>query len=167
MAARPAGLSLTLRSLLWTVLLPGIYAGFIPWQYFGVSRAQVAFSNPVHLLAVALILFGACLLAACIWQFAYSGRGTLSPVDPPRELVVRGLYRYVRNPMYLSVTAIVLGEVLLIRSRGLLLYWAIWFVLVNLVVMGYEEPNLRRRFGQSYENYVRTVGRWIPRFQKG
>ena len=167
MAARPAGLSLTLRSLLWTVLLPGIYAGFIPWQYFGVSRAHVTFSNPVHLLALVLILFGIVLLAACIWQFAHSGRGTLSPVDPPRQLVVRGLYQYVRNPMYLSVTAIVLGEVLLVRSRGLLLYWTIWFALVNLVVMGYEEPNLRRRFGQSYEDYTRRVSRWIPRLQKG
>lgn len=167
MAAPGAGVSLTLRSLLWTVLLPGIYAGYIPWHFFGVSHARVDFSNPVHLLGLGAILFGAALLAGCIWEFAHSGRGTLSPVDPPRELVVLGLYRYVRNPMYLSVTAIVLGEVLLTWSRGLLLYWAIWFALVNLLVMGYEEPGLRRRFGRSYEDYTRRVGRWIPRFQKG
>jgi protein-S-isoprenylcysteine O-methyltransferase Ste14 len=167
LAAPGAGMSLTLRSLLWTVLLPGIYAGFIPWQYFGVSHAQADVSNPVHLLGLAAILFGVALLAACIWEFAHSGRGTLSPVDPPRELVVRGLYRYVRNPMYLSVTAIVLGEVLLTGSRGLLLYWVVWFVLVNLLVTGYEEPGLRRRFGQSYEDYTRKVGRWIPRIQRG
>ena len=162
-----SSLWLGVRSLLWTVLLPGIYAGFIPWQYFGVSHARVAWSNPVHLLALAVIVFGVGLLAACVWQFAHAGRGTLSPVDPPRDLVVRGLYQYARNPMYLSVTAIVLGEVLLIRSRGLLLYWAIWFVLVNLLVRGYEEPDLRRRFGRSYDDYTRRVGRWIPRFQRG
>lgn len=162
-----AGLSLTLRSLLWTVLLPGIYAGWIPWQYFGVSQVRVNPSNPLHIAGLALILGGATLLAACIWEFAHSGRGTLSPVDPPRRLVIRGLYRYVRNPMYLSVTTIVLGEVLLTGSGGLLVYWLTWFVLVNIVVMGYEEPDLRRRFGQSYEDYTRKVGRWIPRLERG
>jgi protein-S-isoprenylcysteine O-methyltransferase Ste14 len=167
LASDGAGVSLTLRSLLWTVLLPGIYAVFIPWRYFGVSQVVVDVSNPIHLVALLVILGGAALLATCIWEFAHSGRGTLSPVDPPRELVIRGLYRYVRNPMYLSVTAIVLGQVLLTWSTGLLLYWLIWFVLVNLLVMGYEEPNLRSRFGRSYEEYTRRVGRWIPRFAKG
>ena len=166
MVAPGTGLSLTLRSLLWTVLLPGIYAGLIPWRYFGVSRVQPDFSNPGHLIGLLVIIFGLILLAVCIREFAHSGRGTLAPVDPPRELVVQGLYRYVRNPMYLSVTAIVLGEVMLTRSRGLLLYWAIWFALVNLLVMGYEEPGLRRRFGRSYEDYTHRVGRWIPRVQK-
>ena len=103
------------------------------------------------------------LLGACILEFARSGRGTLSPVDPPRHLVVRGLYRYVRNPMYLSVTAIVLGEVLLSRSTALAVYWAIWFACVNLFVVGYEEPTLRRQFGASYDEYAGQVGRWIPR----
>ena len=105
------------------------------------------------------------LLAACVWEFARTGRGTLSPVDPPRKLVVRGLYRYVRNPMYLSVTAIVLGEVLLTGSRALLIYWALWFFAANLFVMGYEEPTLRREFGTDYERYRREVGRWIPRLR--
>ena len=95
-------------------------------------------------------------------EFARSGRGTLSPVDPPRHLVVRGLYRYVRNPMYLSVTAIVLGEVPLTRSSALAIYWAVWFACVNLFVIGYEEPTLRRQFGASYEEYARRVGRWLP-----
>jgi protein-S-isoprenylcysteine O-methyltransferase Ste14 len=105
---------------------------------------------------------GALLLAASVLEFARRGRGTLSPVDPPRHLVVRGLYRYVRNPMYLSVTAIVLGEVLLSRSLALAIYWAIWFLAVNLFVLGYEEPTLRRQFGASYDEYCRQVGRWIP-----
>jgi len=109
-----------------------------------------------------LIALGASLLGACIWEFARRGRGTLSPVDPPTELVVRGLYRYVRNPMYLSVTAIVLGEVLLTRSRGLLAYWAIWFAAVNVFVMAYEEPTLRDQFGGSYDQYTKAVWRWIP-----
>jgi protein-S-isoprenylcysteine O-methyltransferase Ste14 len=112
---------------------------------------------------VALTAIGVALLVTCIWEFAHSGRGTLSPADPPRELVVRGLYRLVRNPMYLSVTMILLGEVVLTRSRGLFLYWLVWFVVVNLFVIGHEEPYLRNRFGDSYDQYRRRTGRWIPR----
>lgn len=145
------------------LLLPGVVAGFVPWRYFGVSQVQLNLRNPAHLAGLFLVALGALLLMVCVWEFAHQGRGTLSPADPPRELVVRGLYRYVRNPMYLCVTAIVLGEVLLTGSRGLLLYWAIWFVVVNLFVIGYEEPNLRARFGESFERYVATVGRWLPK----
>ncbi|HKA57653.1 MAG TPA: isoprenylcysteine carboxylmethyltransferase family protein, partial [Gemmatimonadales bacterium] len=103
------------------------------------------------------------LLAACIWEFASRGRGTLSPVDPPKELVVQGLYRYVRNPMYLSVSTMLLGEALLARSIALLGYWAIFFAAANLFVIVYEEPILRRQFGDSYERYTKHVGRWLPR----
>ena len=156
-------MSLALRSLLWTLLLPGFFAGYLPWRYFGLAQVQLDFARPTHVVGVVMITAGTALLLACIWEFARRGRGTLSPVDPPRELVVRGLYRYVRNPMYLSVTVIVLGEVLLTGSRALLAYWAIWFVAVNLFVIGYEEPNLRRRFGESYARYTQTVRRWVPR----
>lgn len=156
-------MSLALRSLAWAVLVPGLLAFYVPWRYFGLAQVHLDARNPLHLLGLAGVGMGAALLATCIWEFARSGRGTLSPVDPPRELVVRGLYRYVRNPMYLSVTLIVLGEVLLTWSRPLLVYWAIWFVVVNLFVIGYEEPALRRRFGASYEDYTRRVRRWIPR----
>ena len=155
---------LAFRSLAWAVLLPGLFAGYLPWRFFGLSHVDLNFGNPFHLLGLLCIGVGAVLLATCIWEFARSGRGTLAPIDPPRELVVRGLYRYVRNPMYLSVTTIVLGEVLLTRSRGLLAYWAIWFAAVNLLVIGYEEPTLRQKFGASYERYSQTVGRWLPRF---
>ena len=137
----------------------------MPWRFFGLARVQISLQNPVHILGLVAIALGAALLGTCIWEFARSGRGTLSPVDPPRDLVVRGLYRYVRNPMYLSVTVIVLGEVPLSGSHPLLLYWAIWFVAVNLFVIGYEEPNLRRRFGASYERYTQNVRRWLPKFR--
>ncbi len=156
---------LAARSLLWTILLPGLFAGFVPWRYFGVGRVQVSPTNPVQVLGLLLIGAGAVLLGACILEFARSGRGTLSPVDPPRHLVVRGLYRYVRNPMYLSVTAIVLGEVLLARSTALGVYWAVWFACANIFVIGYEEPTLRQQFGASYDEYTKQVGRWLPRFR--
>jgi protein-S-isoprenylcysteine O-methyltransferase Ste14 len=158
--------SLALRSILWTLLLPGTVAGFIPWRYFGLAHARVDLTNPVDLLALLVIGAGVALLGTCIWEFFSSGRGTLSPVDPPKELVVQGLYRYVRNPMYLAVSTIVLGEALLARSTALLLYWAFFFTAANLFVLIYEEPTLRRQFGESYERYARSVGRWLPR-QRG
>ena len=158
------GLSLTLRSLLWTILFPGFFAGFLPWAYFGVSEVQLDWTNPLHMGGLALIALGSALLIACIVEFARRGRGTLSPVDPPKELVVQGLYRYVRNPMYLSVLTIVAGEIILTRSGALLLYWFAFLTCATLFVRGYEEPYLRQQFGESYDAYTRAVGRWIPRF---
>ncbi len=156
---------LGVRSLLWTVLIPGLFAGYVPWRFFGLGMVQLDPGNPTQLLGLLSICVGGALLATCIWEFARSGRGTLAPVDPPRELVVRSLYRYVRNPMYLSVTTIVLGEALLTQSRALVLYWAVWFLAANLFVLVYEEPTLRRRFGPSYEAYVQRVGRWLPKLR--
>lgn len=155
---------LAARSLVWTLALPGFFAGYVPWRFFGLGRVRLDFSSPAHVLGLLCVLLGATLLATCIFEFARSGRGTLSPVDPPRHLVVRGLYRYVRNPMYLSVTTIVLGEALLAGSLALGTYWAIWFLGANLFVIGYEEPTLQRRFGASYEEYRQRVGRWLPKF---
>jgi protein-S-isoprenylcysteine O-methyltransferase Ste14 len=166
-SARWPNLWLAVRSLGWTVLIPGLFAGYIPWRYFGLRDVELRLENPVHVLALLCIGVGALLLGSCIWEFARAGRGTLAPVDPPRELVITGLYRYVRNPMYLSVTLIVLGEFLLTGSRALLLYWVVWFVAANLFVIGYEEPALRRQFGGAYDRYTQHVGRWIPKFRSG
>ena len=154
--------SLALRSLLWTILLPGMVAGYVPWRFFALRDVTFDATDVLAWLGLLGIACGVVLLAACITEFARSGRGTLSPVDPPRHLVVRGLYRYVRNPMYLSVTMIVLGEACLARSPALVLYWIFFFTAANLFVIGYEEPWLRSRFGRSYDEYTARVGRWIP-----
>ena len=156
---------LLFRSLFWTVLMPGMIAGYIPWRFFGLRETKVDGSDPLQWIALASIGLGAALLTACIVEFAQRGRGTLSPVDPPRQLVVRGLYRYVRNPMYLAVTMILLGEALLLGSSDLVIYWAAFFLAANLFIIGYEEPYLRRHFGASYADYTRRVRRWIPRFR--
>src|SRR5687767_3586389 len=122
---------LAVRSLVWTFILPGFFGVYVPWRYFGLGRAPLELTRPLHVLGLLLVGLGAALLAACIVEFARTGRGTLSPLDPPRRLVVRGLYRYVRNPMYLSVTTMVLGESLLAGSPALAVYCAIWFAAVN------------------------------------
>jgi len=92
-----------------------------------------------------------------------TGRGTLAPVDPPTRLVVRGPYRYVRNPMYLGVLCILTGEAWLFASSALLIYAAAVLACFYSFVVLYEEPALRRKFGESYEQYARTVHRWWPR----
>ncbi|HKE91897.1 MAG TPA: isoprenylcysteine carboxylmethyltransferase family protein [Gemmatimonadales bacterium] len=154
---------LALRSLFWTVALPGMVAGYVPWRYVGLSHASFSWRDPVQLVGALFVTVGAAVLATCIWEFARSGRGTLSPVDPPKQLVVRGLYRYVRNPMYVGVTTMLLGELLVTRTTTFALYCAGWLVAVNLFIIGYEEPTLRSQFGASYEAYTKSVGRWIPR----
>jgi protein-S-isoprenylcysteine O-methyltransferase Ste14 len=153
---------LALRSVLWALVLPGVVTGYLPWRFFGLGGARLRWDTPLTYLALPAIGLGIALLVSCIWEFAHRGRGTLSPINPPRELVVAGLYRYVRNPMYLSVLLILIGELLLVPSRPFLLYLAGWLVLINLFVMGYEEPALRAKFGASYTEYTRRVHRWIP-----
>lgn len=159
------GIWLGIRSILWAFLLPGMVAGFVPWQYFDLRHRKLNLTEPLHLFALILIAAGLLLLILCIREFAHSGLGTLAPVDPPKELVIQGLYRYVRNPMYLSVLMILIGELMLIRSLGFTLYVAVWFALVNLFVLAYEEPALHRQFGDSYARYSETIGRWIPTFR--
>ena len=156
---------LALRSIVWAIVLPGCVAGYLPWRFFGLGFVVIDVRNPLHWAGLVLIGLGTALLGACIFEFARTGRGTLAPVDPPRVLVVRGLYRYVRNPMYLSVTLIVWGEILLTRSVALIAYWLAWFVAANLFVHGYEEPALRRQFGPDYDRYAAKVGRWMPKLK--
>lgn len=93
-----------------------------------------------------------------------AGRGTLAPIDPPKNLVIQGLYRYVRNPMYVSVVTILLGESIFFMSRPILIEAGIFFAMANLFVAFYEEPALRQQFGDAYEKYKQSVGRWIPRY---
>ena len=157
---------LALRSLFWTVVLPGMVAGYVPWRYVGLNHTSFSWRDPLHLLGALVGAIGATVLATCIWEFAHSGRGTLSPVDPPKHLVVQGLYRYVRNPMYVGVTTILFGELLIARTAAFAWYCAAWLVAVNLFIIGYEEPALRHQFGASYEAYTKSVGRWIPRLPR-
>jgi len=143
------------------VLLPGSATVLIP--YFILSRRAILHWDASGLPGLVAIALGASILIRCIVDFARVGRGTLAPVDPPLTLVIRGLYRYVRNPMYVGVVFVLLGESAVFGSTSLLLYTAVFFLLANLFVVVYEEPSLRARFGESYEQYRRSVGRWIPR----
>src|SRR5712692_8236950 len=157
---------LFLRSLFFTILQPGTVAVLIPyWLISSRGAGSLASRLAVRYIGLPFIVIGAATLLWCIWDFFSSGRGTISPIDPPKHLVVRGLYRYVRNPMYIAVVTTLIGEAILFMSLPVLVEAGVFVVLANLFVAYYEEPALRRRFGESYERYSRTVGRWIPRFR--
>jgi protein-S-isoprenylcysteine O-methyltransferase Ste14 len=157
---------LLLRSVFFTFILPGTITVLLPYWLVSSTGAGV-FSKyrALSYLGVPLILIGAAGLLWCIWGFFSEGRGTLAPVDPPKHLVVRGFYRYVRNPMYVSVMTILLGESVLFMSVPVLIEAGVFIILAHTFVTCYEEPALRRRFGESYERYSQTVGRWIPRYR--
>lgn len=153
---------LLLRSILFLFLLPGTAIMLIPYVLLSL-RQEGSFEPSFNYWGLPLIVLGAAGLFWCVWQFYSEGRGTLAAIDAPKYLVVRGLYRYVRNPMYVCIVTILLGEAIGFRSWAILLEAGIFIIAVQLFITLYEEPVLRRQFGESYENYARKVGRWIPR----
>ena len=152
---------LFLRATLWTVLFPGVVAGFIPWRFFRVGDA--ALSGVAGYAGLLVGAIGLVILLFAIVEFARRGRGTLSPADPPTRLVIAGPYRHVRNPMYAAVLFILAGEVLLSGNAGLALYALAFFVITSLFIARFEEPYLERTFGAEYVDYRANVPRWIPR----
>lgn len=159
-------MGLVLRSLFWTVLFPGTVTVLVPWLFFmpadqhGLTRAWYTW------LGLPLIITGASMLLWSIYAFARDGKGTLSPADPARRLVIRGLYQYVRNPMYVGVVGVLSGEAVFFASMPLFGYTAVVFLIFNLFIRVHEEPYLKREFGAAYEQYCREAGRWLPRFPR-
>ncbi|HLW60359.1 MAG TPA: isoprenylcysteine carboxylmethyltransferase family protein [bacterium] len=149
-----------LKTLVFTILVPGTVTVVIP-RYLLAVGAEAAI--PFGLIGALPIALGAACYLWCAWDFASAGRGTPAPIDPPKVLVTRGLYRVVRNPMYVGAVLILLGESVLFASATLLTYALLAWVVVHLFVVFYEEPTLHRKFGISYENYRKAVPRWIPR----
>jgi len=151
-------------SFLFFVVAPLTVAGVVPW-WISQWRTEPAFlaMEPLRFLGVALVLAGLPILIGSFARFATEGLGTPAPIAPPRHLVIRGAYRYVRNPMYVALLAIIVGQAILFASRALLLYGAAFWLACHFFVILYEEPNLRRRFGEDYQRFRAAVPRWLPR----
>jgi len=146
------------------VLAPGVVAGLVPWWLTGWRVEQALLSlPPLRVLGVALTAAGAVVLIHAFARFILEGIGTPAPVAPTERLVVGGLYRYVRNPMYLAVVACIVGQALALGQPALLLYAVLVGAAVGAFVRWYEEPTLRRQFGDQYEAYRRAVPAWWPR----
>lgn len=152
-----------LKSLLFLIVAPGIIAGYIPLVLLR-NGSQIT-TGIFAYLAFPLWLIGGVILLWSFWNFFREGRGTPAPIDPPKELVAVGFYRYVRNPMYVGIFLTLIGHFLWFGYWNLLIYAIVVFFFFNAFVIFYEEPTLKRKFGVAYEEYCKRVSRWIPRFK--
>jgi protein-S-isoprenylcysteine O-methyltransferase Ste14 len=143
---------------------PGVVAGFGPWLLTGYEfESPLSFWLPFRIAGAVLVGAGLLALIGSFLRFVVEGIGTPAPAAPTENLVVGGLYRYVRNPMYVAVGAVILGQALLFGQLGLLLYAGAFFAAVGSFVLLYEEPVLESRFGAQYDVYRRAVPAWWPR----
>jgi protein-S-isoprenylcysteine O-methyltransferase Ste14 len=151
---------LLLKNLLFTVLVPGTVAVYIPLL---IAQHRSPASGLALAFALAVLVCGAAIYAWCVWDFATFGRGTPAPIDAPKKLVVRGLYRYIRNPMYMGVLTVILGWAALFRIGNLVLYALVVGTCFHLFIVLYEERHLEGEFAEQYEAYRSQVARWLPR----
>lgn len=152
------------RAVTYATLFVGFVLIFVPARVLTATGIVRPAAIDVWQVAGILVgLAGAALALWCILTFVFVGRGTPAPFDPPRRLVVQGPYRLARNPMYIGAGIAVLGAALFYQSLALLSYVGVFFLVAHLFVIGYEEPTLRRMFGQEYNEYCQSVGRWWTR----
>ena len=153
-------------SAVFFLVAPGVVAGLIPWLLTRwQARELLPYWAPMRVLGGILLVAGLIALIRAFVRFVMEGLGTPAPIAAPERLVVGGVYRYVRNPMYVAVLAAIVGQGLLLGRLGLLLYAAATWLVVAAFVRWYEEPTLTRRFGENYETYRRAVPAWWPRLR--
>ena len=148
-------------SLIFLLVAPGVAAGLVPWLLTGWESNGPPLA--LRVVGAALIAAGAAVLLSAFGRFVIEGLGTPAPVAPPEQLVVGGLYRHLRNPMYVAVAATIVGQAMLLGRPALLLYALAFLAIVAAFVRWYEEPVLSERFGDEYEAYRRDVPAWRPR----
>ena len=156
-----------MRALVYASLFVAAVLLFVPARILALSGIARPYAiGGVEVAGLTLGTLGAVIALWCVLAFAVMGKGTPAPFDPPRRLVVRGPYRFVRNPMYIGAGLAVGGAALFYRSAVLLAYVALLWVIVHQFVRLYEEPTLKRLFGQEYDDYCRAVYRWWPRLSR-
>jgi len=155
---------LWLRTLLFTVLVPGTVLVLVPLALLASGAGPTLPLGPGRWVGILPLGLGLVVILWCFVDFVRHGHGTPAPYDPPRKLVVAGLYRSVRNPQYVGVILVAVGEVLLAEAVVLLGYAALLAVAYHLFVRYYEEPTLSRLFGEAYLQYREAVPRWLPRW---
>ena len=152
-----------LRALTYATLFVAFFLVVVPQRLLNASGYKWGGAPGWSELAgTGLVIVGFALVVWCLVTFAFIGRGTAAPFDPPRKLVVVGPYRFVRNPIYLGAAVAMLGAAMVLWSWWLILYALVVLIVTHLLVILYEEPHLRQVFGQPYVDYLRTVHRWIP-----
>jgi len=149
-----------MRAAVYTVVFflvaPGTTAGLVPWLI-------TAWEDPTGVVGPVLVVLGLAVVVVCFARFVREGAGTPAPTEPTKHLVVGGIYRHVRNPMYLGVASMIGGQALLFRSWGVLVWLLVFMAAVFAFVRGYEEPTLQARYGEESAAYRRSVRAWWPR----
>jgi protein-S-isoprenylcysteine O-methyltransferase Ste14 len=152
---------LFLQNLLFTILVPGTVAVYMPLL---ITRGKAISMIPILLVVgIIFLVIGISIYSWTVWEFATFGRGTTLPIDPPKRLVVKGVYRYTRNPMYLGVMLVILGWAVLYAEWQIMIYAIGVGIVIHLFVVLYEEPKLTELFWDDYTTYRQSVGRWSPR----
>jgi protein-S-isoprenylcysteine O-methyltransferase Ste14 len=152
-----------LKTIVFTIFVPGTVAVLMPWWIAGGSQNPAR--GPVTWAGVLVTVVGVAIYFRCAWEFAVRGLGTPAPIAPTKFLVTTALHRHVRNPMYIGVALVIFGEAAIYRSLAVAAYVVAMLTTVHLFVVFYEEPTLRRQFGEQYEKYCQNVPRWIPKFK--
>jgi len=155
-----------IKTAFFILLVPGFLLGIVPVFVIPRIPGPALSMGPWCWLAAPFWLAGIATVVWCAADFVRKGRGTPVPLDPPKELVVSGLYHYVRNPMYVGVLLIQVGNAVWFGSLAQIVYWFFLFIGFTLFIRANEEPYLRKTFGAAYEAYCQSVPRWIPKFKK-
>lgn len=150
-----------LKTILFTILVPGTVAVYVPMRLVGGYSRLLG--GLLTWIGAVCIIIGAAIYFRCAWEFAVRGLGTPAPIAPTKYLVTTALHRRVRNPMYIGVALAIVGQGALFRSLHVVEYAVLLLVVAHVFVVLYEEPTLQRQFGASYEQYRRSVPRWIPK----
>jgi protein-S-isoprenylcysteine O-methyltransferase Ste14 len=152
-----------LNTILFTIVVPGTVAVYIPMRLAGgYSKPQ---PGPLMWLGAICVITGAAIYFRCAWEFAVRGLGTPAPIAPTKYLVTTALHQRVRNPMYIGVALAIVGQAAIFHSLHVVEYAVLMLLTAHIFVILYEEPTLRRQFGDSYEEYRRSVPRWIPKLK--
>jgi protein-S-isoprenylcysteine O-methyltransferase Ste14 len=153
-------MTLLLKNVLFTLVVPGTVGVLVPLT---IARDLTRVHGPLFVFALVFLLIGTAIYVRCVWDFASFGRGTPAPIDAPKRLVITGLYRHMRNPMYTGVLTVLIGWTVMFADARLLLYAVFVATGFHLFIVLYEEPHLERVFGDEYREYRAKTGRWLPK----
>jgi len=152
-----------IRAVTYAALFIGFVPVYLPGRFARWSGIVApANSGTPQIAGMIMVAIGTAIALWCVLTFVFIGKGTPAPFDPPRKLVIRGPYRFVRNPMYIGAGMTLAGAALFYQSLSIFIYTGVFFLITHLFVVLYEEPTLRRTFGDEYEAYFRRVRRWAP-----
>ncbi len=151
----------TFKTLIYMGSMHGFFTIYVPYELASLCRPFFNFGVFVY-IAFPLWITGILIIVWCSMDFIRKGRGTPAHVDPPKELVIKGLYRYTRNPIYAGALLVQIGFILWFGSRFVILYFLLFFLAFHILVVFIEEPVLKNTFGAAYDEYCKRVPRWIP-----